>query len=359
MRMEPGKWLKIWALITAGILAFIVGTVYQIDPFFHYHKPYTDRYYYVLDNQRSQNDGIVRFFDYDAIITGTSLIDNFKTSEAEELFHAGFIKIPSDGGSYKEINDMVVKAASANPDLRIVIRGLDMAGFWTSKDEMREDLGTYPTYLYDGNDFNDVKYIFNKDIFPGRVCRMIAGRISKSFKPGITSFDDYSAWQAENGYGFWAVCPDGISTEAAEEIFVLTEDEKKQISDSIEQNVISAAQQNPDIEFYYFYPPYSIVWWNELNRTGRLDKQLEAEQMVTEMLLPYENIHLYSFNDRTDIIYNLDNYKDSLHYGPWINTEILKCIHDGKGLLTKENCEDYFINEQEILKNYDYSSISP
>lgn len=29
---------------------------------------------------------------------------------------------------------------------------------------MRTDLGAYPTYLYDNNPFNDVRYLFNKDV---------------------------------------------------------------------------------------------------------------------------------------------------------------------------------------------------
>lgn len=350
MSMKPVKWITIWAVITFGLLGIIACMVYRIDPFFHYHSPLTERYYYVLDNQRSQNDGIVRHFDYDALITGTSLVDNFRTSEAEALFGGSFIKVPSDGGSYKEINDLVARAAEVNPDLHIVIRGLDMAGFWTPKDGMREDLGSYPTYLYDSDPFNDVKYLFNKDIFPGRICRMFTAVIAKGTKPGITSFDEYSSWEAENGYGMQAVCPNGISTERTGEDQPLTEEERKQIEDSIRQNVLAVAEDNPDIEFYYFYPPYSMVWWNELSRTGRLDKQLEAEKCVTELLLPCKNIHLYSFNTRRDIICDLENYKDTLHYGPWINSEILECMKNGENLITEENYGEYIRDEESLIK---------
>ena len=241
--MKPVKWITIWAVITFGLLGIIACMVYRIDPFFHYHSPLTDRYYYVLDNQRSQNDGIVRHFDYDALITGTSLVDNFRTSEAEALFGGSFIKVPSDGGSYKEINDLVARAAEVNPDLHTVIRGLDMAGFWTPKDGMREDLGSYPTYLYDSDPFNDVKYLFNKDIFPGRICRMFTAAIAKGTKPGITSFDEYSSWEAENGYGMQAVCPNGISTERTGEDQPLTEEERKQEAEAFAKAAICVSRQ--------------------------------------------------------------------------------------------------------------------
>lgn len=59
-------------------LAIIGRRVIMVDPFFHYHKPDTATYFYSLDNERSQNDGIIKNFKYDAVITGTSLVENFR-----------------------------------------------------------------------------------------------------------------------------------------------------------------------------------------------------------------------------------------------------------------------------------------
>lgn len=43
----------------------------------------------------------MRNFEYDAIIIGTSMTENFKTSEADALFAASFIKVPFSGGIIK------------------------------------------------------------------------------------------------------------------------------------------------------------------------------------------------------------------------------------------------------------------
>ena len=56
-----------------------------VDPYFHYHKPLAGLEYAIYD-ERYQNDGIVKHFDYDAILTGTSMTENFKTSEFDALF---------------------------------------------------------------------------------------------------------------------------------------------------------------------------------------------------------------------------------------------------------------------------------
>ena len=39
-----------------------------------------------------------------------------------------------------------------------------------------------------------------------------------------------------------------------------------------------------------------------------------------ELLLTAPNIQVYDFSYRIDIIENLDNYTDTLHYGEWINS---------------------------------------
>ena len=44
----------------------------------------------------------------------------------------------------------------------------------------------------------------------------------------------------------------------------------------------------------------------------------------------------------TSMTQNLDNYMDVLHYGEWINEEIMKQIHAGNGRLTNDNYQQYF-----------------
>lgn len=73
-------------LCVSCILGAMGICVLRVDPFIHYHKPLTNAYFYPLDNQRSQNDGILKHFEYNALITGTSMTENFKTSELDELF---------------------------------------------------------------------------------------------------------------------------------------------------------------------------------------------------------------------------------------------------------------------------------
>ena len=90
MKQKPVFWLMGFILLTVVALGLIAANIIHIDPFFHYHKPDTDKYFYSLNNQRSQNDGIVKHFDYTGLITGTSMTENFSNSEAENCESALF-----------------------------------------------------------------------------------------------------------------------------------------------------------------------------------------------------------------------------------------------------------------------------
>ena len=356
--MKTKIWIAGWLAIVISALIIIGRFVYRIDPYFHYHKPYTDSYYYDLNNQRSQNDGISKHFDYNALITGTSMTENFKTSELNEIFGVNSVKVSYSGGSYKEINDNLVIALKNNSNLKMIVRGLDIVKFFDAPNQMREDLGKYPTYLYDDNPFNDVNYLFNKDVIFSRAYAMAKENDSDGFKPGITSFDNYSRWQANYTFGINTVLPDGIAYNGAGTPVHLSDEELNIIKNHITQNVTSLADEYPGTEFYYFFTPYSIVWYKELVENGTIYRQIEAEQYIIELILEHENIKLFSFNGIEEIIADINNYKDAAHYSTWINSYILRCMYDNTYRLTKENYHDYIDEELKLFVNYDYSSLN-
>lgn len=356
--MNSKKWLIGWLSIVLVLFICMGAFVYIVDPFFHYHKPKLEKYYYVLDNERSQNDGISKHFEYDAIITGTSMTQNFKTSELDDLFGVNSVKLTYSGASYKEINEGIRTAFMANPNLRIVVRGLDVNMILDDKDKMRMDMGEYPTYLYDNNPFNDVKYLLNKDIIFGRAYRTVAQRKNEDFAPGITTFDDYSRWNDYFTFGAKSVYENGTDYTAPTAINHLSEEDAAIIKDNIAQNVISLADDYPDAEFYYFITPFSVAWWKNNMEAGNVYKVIEEEQCAIEMILEHDNIKLFLFDDMPDITCDLNNYKDAAHYGDWINSLILYWMKNGEHQLTKDNYMDHINGEIDLYTNFDYNSLA-
>ena len=351
--MKAKKWFVIFMTEIFILIFGIASIVIFVDPYFHYHKP-INTLFYKLDNQRSQNDGIVKQFDYNSIITGTSMTENFKSSEFDEIFHTKSIKVCFSGGSYKEINDNLKRAFDSGHEIKYILRCLDYGKLIKDKDDMRRDLGEYPTYLYDKNPFNDIKYILNKDIICNICIPMLDSFYLKNEIGGITPFDVYSNWNASFTFGEKSVLSDKKEYVQAKENIVFTEREEEIVRSNIQQNVINLAKEHPETTFYYFFSPYSIAYWGELYEEGTLSRQIDAEQVAIEEILKCQNIELYSFNNCWDITTNLDNYKDSTHYGEWINTEILYMIHNEICHLTKDNYKEYIEEERKFYSNYIY-----
>lgn len=356
MNNEAKKWVIGFLILVVGMLVVVGYLVIYVDPFFHYHGPYTDVYFYTLNNQRSQNDGITKYFEYDALITGSSMTENFKTSEMDALYGTNSIKVSYSGGRYKEINDNLRVALAYNSDLKIIVRGLDMEMFIMDKDARCEDLGQFPDYLYDDLWYNDVYYIFNRDVIFSRLFPIVCSRIIGG-SPGHASFDEYSHWTGA-AYGVNVLCPNGVEIPVNTEQVPLSDEDRKILLDNIRYNVTSLAEEYPDITFYYFFTPYSIIYWRDLVDNGEIDRQIEVEQLVIEEILQYDNIKLYSFNNLTDITTDLNNYRDINHYGEWINSLILLYMKDEKCLLTYDNYEEYLEEELSFYTGYDYEQLN-
>ena len=359
MKRKAGLWIVGYLVLVLALLVPVAVLTVRVDPFFHYHKPDTDKYYYQHDNQRSQNDGIIRNFDYTGLITGTSLTENFRTSEAEALWGGQFIKVPFSGATFRETNESIEAALRCNPELSIVIRGIESWRLLSDKDGLREDLGDFPTYLYDDDPLNDVEYVLNRDVVFERIYPMLLKASEPGFVGGITSFDRYFNWSGKYAYGKNALFPDGVEpVEAPERVYHLTDRGRQMTLDNVTQNLTAVADAHPDVTFYYFFTPYSAKFWMEKLADGTLERTVESERVAIEELLRHPNIRLYSFNDQFDLTTDLNNYKDYIHYGGWVNSMILRYMQEGKCLLTRDNYEAYLDRVLSFYTAYDYSRLS-
>ena len=191
--MDSKKWLSkcIGSIIGAVVLMFVLCFVF--DPYFHFHKPFSFVRYRLYD-ERYTNDGISRHFDYDAIVTGTSMAQNFKTSEMDQLFGTRAVKETFSGAGYQELSQNLERALSRNQNLQTVIWTIDYNGFIREKDWDQYD--GYPTYLYDDDPWNDTQYVFNKSIFYHGILPDIMKTI---LRQPSTSMDEYSSWDKPTG----------------------------------------------------------------------------------------------------------------------------------------------------------------
>ncbi|MGN0167175.1 MAG: hypothetical protein ACI4AB_03965 [Acetatifactor sp.] len=348
--MKADKWNKMVVGGTAAILLFIAGVTAWIDPFLHYHRT-LDKFEYPLKDERYQNDGILRNYSYNAIITGTSMAQNFKTSEFDALWGASSVKVCFSGASFKEVDENVRRALKYNDDIEYVVRSLD--GNRLNYPADLDEYENYPTYLYDDKIFNNVQYLLNKEVVPKTLAVVNYTRAGEL----TPTWDEYGSWSRYKAFGKEEVFRTWSEYAEQEEAYLLQPEDYNQIRENIRKNVLQTALENEEVTFYLFIPPYSICYWDTLVRTKQMDAQLSAEQTAVEMLLQADNVHIYAFDDRVEIISNLDNYTDALHYGEWINSEILRWMNTGEGELTKDNYVEYFEKLRRIYSAYDFSEL--
>ncbi len=355
--MEQNKAKKwFWGCLTGLVLALAawIGLMAVMDPYFHYHGPLPGTSYRLYE-ERYINDGICRHFSYDAAITGTSMTQNFKTSELEALYGVTAVKLPFSGAGFQEICENLDRGfrekEKAGQPVKMAVIALDYNGLRRPYDWKQYD--DFPVYLYDENPWNDVSYVLNKSIlYKGTFTNLLytlTGRPS-------TTFDEYSAWEHETGIEeIYKTYKRQATISPMRDS--LTPEEADMVRISMERNLAELAKAHPDTTFYLFYTPYSILYWESLYREGQLLSQIQAEQIATEVLLECPNIRLYNFSSREDVICDLRYYRDKEHYSAEINSEILEWMRDDTYLVTPENAAQHLDWEREYFANFDYDSI--
>ena len=305
------------ALLDACLLA-IIGTVVLVDPFEIYRK--AEHYIAPIENgtQNYSNAGIAKSYDYDSVVIGSSMTENFTPSQLDSLLGGSFIKLPINGGSPFNHAQMM-ELAFRTHDVQRVLYGVDVEALtWfysTPKCEM-------PDYLYDDNLFNDVQYWFNKTVLAKFIPRCLAtlGQSDPAQR------DSMYNWGGLYEYG----------EEAALREVKLSLKKKKQDEHApvfsvqsqlnVEHNYLPYIQAHPDTEFTFFFPPYSLAKWYTFYQKKNFEYHLTQKAALVQTLLPYENVKIYDFQAELDWILNLDNYIDSSHYGPWINDAMVEAV---------------------------------
>lgn len=341
--------LSLFLICFGGIITFV-------DPYLHFHAP-LDFLEYPLDSAKNRyiNDGVSRHWEYNAIITGTSMTQNFNSLEFDELFQVQSIKIPNCGAGYKEINQMLERAIAANPNITTVIRGLDYSYLVTDKDFFFHNEDSYPNYLYDNSLLNDVNYIFNKSIMLDDVI------VIKNYMESGGKTPDFNlyckSWNEDSPSGKAHLDASYKRPEKSTSIPEITEADLIKVQDNVTQNITDLAANNPDIDFYYFFTPYSIYYWDTTNQRNGIEKQLRLEKEAIKLIVEYDNIHLFSFFNNFDLICDLNNYGDFLHYTGYINSQILEWMANGDYQLTKENYKAYCDSVHKFYTTYDYDAM--
>lgn len=330
--MDYRKLLKNIILLSAMLFVLCCLAVFVIDPFFHYHKPVLGLKA-VLNEKEYQCIGTIRNFDYDALIVGSSVCENYNNGWINEKFDVNSIKAIRSYGATADLC-YFIDEAYANHDIKKIFYNIDPGSLAGMPQLTFESTGC-PMYLYDHNAFNDIEYLLNKDVLFSRIPYMI----SKSYIGNYDEGDSYNwgQWKEFNSdmvLGLY-IRKHSISTMKAKDYYK----EECQANIDLLTDIVEA---HPETEFYFFVPPYSFVWWDNIYRYGDTDAYINNLKMCASKLLEYNNVRFYYFLDDEDIVTNLENYMDVLHFSPDINYEIVLRLSEPQNELKISDLDNVF-----------------
>lgn len=334
-------------LLVVGLLCFMA------DPFYQYHKPWFGMPV-ILDNAVYQTPGAARNLEYSDAIIGTSMTENFHTKWFDDELGWDTIKLSYSGARSDDLKAIFSIIFSRRGPVRHVFMDINdyqlTSPSWTAYVER-------PEYLYDDNLFNDYQYIFNRDV----VIRSWE-RILDALQGIEDNIDTAYTWEDEALFGREITL--NVARGVREALIQGSGDSQE--AEPLEQklalcqenldNILPFIEQNPDTEFIIFFPPYSMLYWEQMVLRGSLEDMLEIYRYAIQHFLEYENVSLYYFQTEEEIIIDLECYRDVCHHRPEYNRYIFDCIRQGENRITRENLDETLLEMYEFAKDYDYEA---
>lgn len=330
------------------ILLVIIGAaIIVVDPFVHYHRPWFSLAPVETD-ERGAQVGIARNTEYDTAMVGSSMSENFQASWfSTEPFGSKAVKLCMQGAHFADY-EVLLDEVFKHDNVKTVVFSLDN---YLLMNVPAEYPTTIPEYLSNDKLTDDADYFWNKSVAFYYLPIYLLNNIRDDFT------EDYAYVWAPN-YVF-----DKYVTRASYTPLRLLKQEDEQPFDAYFQysnefiaNMTPYIESHPEVDFIFYAPPYSILYWDDSVRHGRLTAEICMLNDVYGKLLTYENVKLYYFQDRWEIISDLDNYKDYSHYSQEINKYMAECMHDGKYELTMDNYYDTLLDFYDTAVEYDYES---
>lgn len=333
------KFLKRFFCFVLFLLVSVAGIIFIFDPFYHYHAPYLNLKA-VLTQKEYQCIGTIKNFGYDSLIMGSSTAENYNNSWFDEAFGCTAIKAIKSSGTTSDLDYYLTEAFSRR-ELKNVFYSLDL--FALSGDQKNFLQDGMPLYLYDENIWNDVEYFWNKDVLFKDIPYLLAENFLDDYDEGASyNWAQYKTFGREEAIKHY---------DRAENITPMKPSEEYQ--EKIDNNIDLLENQvleHPDTQFYFIFPPYSSLWWDNIYRNGELEEYEYAAEAVIQRLIGYKNVSIHYFQNDQDIILNLDNYMDPIHFSADINHHIVEQVAAGNYRLTDQNYKEQLNMMKRIVR---------
>lgn len=309
-------------LLAAGVFfAGCILLVFFVDPYLHYHRAIGLKQVY--GRSVAMLPGLFKHENFDTVLFGSSMAQNFDISEIDQKFNCRSIKATSAGLPAETLSVYIEKAVAAKG--RKLKRCFICLDFWAFN---KENVRLHDAYKYLYTDsFFVPEYFFSIDSLEA-VYNAVLTNIVYPFDRTARHELDRNKMFANKPfrYKYGRKYLERTIRRDAAAIPV----PGKNIRKNLEKYLFRHIRQNPDIRFDVFLPPYSIYFWCMTQKQGTAEMYLQLRCDLAEELKKLPNAELHDFQHETSVICNLENYKDCTHYSPEINSLIVKMLAEKK-----------------------------
>ena len=251
VKMETDrKFLKQFIIRTLILLTAVIAMVVIFDPFYQYHKPLPGLKA-VLTDKEYQCIGTLRTFDYDALIVGSSVCENYNNHWFDTGFGCRTIKAIRSYGATADLCYLLDRAFEEH-DLKYVFYNIDPSSLSASTQPTYESTGC-PMYLYDRNLFNDYPYLLNKDVIMEKLPYMLAYSFIGDYDEGNSyNWAQWKYFGQDMSMGLYTRLP---SVKPMKEETINSEELAGNIA-----LLTAQLEAHPQTTFKFFFSPYSMLW---------------------------------------------------------------------------------------------------
>lgn len=315
--IESGKWLKIFAIGLIVFLLIISAITYIIDPYFQYRV--RDNEYFI--NGRFVSGGLLKNYEYDTLILGSSMTQNFNMNSFRQRLGAKPLHIGLGGMKSSEMIELVNLAESVGKSNKYY---LCMDLYNTTSEEKSE----LYTYLLKNDPISKLRYSLSYEAWmrfiPIDLGIGIAKKLGISLPQKLTrtmSIDELENWNDDYEFG-----KDIVLNNFKNSSFAVSKVDNTDLLNKMKSHIDIFLEklQLKNKEVNFFFPPYSALYWLNAQNEGYLESYLGAKRYFVEKATE-NGYNVYDFQG-ADLTLNLENYKDTTHYNQDINDWMVNCF---------------------------------
>ena len=337
--LKTQSWLRCFFILTLVLVLLLSGLMYIVDPFFQFRV--RDNSYML--NPRYVNPGLIENYDYDTLIIGSSMTQNFDM----DIFRAELGAKPlhvSLGGITPAETVELLELAEAQGRAHTYYIGIDFHSFGAVPQPSHN-----PDFLLEQGIFSTARYLLCYEAWfrflPVDMGFLALNKLGIELPPKFAqscSIDMLANWELGASYGEDVVLAAYKGSSAVSEVELDGLEQRFEDSFRLLFDCVSAMEE----EIVFFFPPYSMLYWHDADEAGYMDIYLDAK---AEFIARAEALGCRVFDFQADpLCADLNNYKDATHHSGEINDYMTRCFASAEHLSDSRSAPEL---RQQLLDN--------